>query len=345
MAEIKRADNGRPYAPDPETGVVRTWTRPSTLAKTLSDGFGLERWKLRKVAQGMSLRKDLVVRAAAADDDRDKLDEVVEVAMDAASATVAREIGSALHALLEQIDLDQAPAVPMDFQPDIDAYATEMAKAGASVVPGWVERFVVIPEAEAAGTIDRLLRVDGWPLPVIGDIKTGSDWVTGQGLLEVAIQMAAYSRAARTWDGESLRPVPAVDQERGVLIWMPAGQGKCKLFKVDLVKGWGLVELCLLVRRARGSWKSLGEPMVQLQAEPEAKGPVEAGITNGDPDEAVRTRVREVVTALEGAPLPVAWPVGVAPPKRATRPYSEFERRRILEWCDQVAPKTTKEPF
>lgn len=338
MPEIKRAANGRPYAPDPETGKTRTWTRPSSLAKTISDGFGLERWKLRKVAQGMSLRKDLVVRAAAAGDDRDKLDEVVEVAMDAASATVAREIGSALHSLLEQIDLDQAPAVPMDFQADIDAYATALATVGASLVPGWVERFVVIPEAEAAGTIDRLLRIDGWPLPVVGDVKTGSDWVTGQGMLEVAVQMAAYSRAARTWDGETLGPVPEIDQEKGILIWMPAGRGRCELYEVDLTKGWKLVELCLLVRRARQSWKDLGKPMVSLQAEPESTD-------DSNPDEDLRARVREVVAALEGKPLPIAWPIGILPPSRQVEPYSEFERRRIVWWCDGVAAKGTKAPF
>lgn len=335
--EIKRAANGRPYAPDPETGKVHTWTRPSKLAKTLSDGFGLERWKLRKVAQGMSLRKDLIVSAAAAGDDPDKLDKVIEVAMDVASATVAREIGRAIHALLEQIDTDQAPAVPMDFQPDIDAYATALATVGARPLPGWVERFVVIPKAQAAGTIDRLLQVEGWPLPVVGDIKTGGDWVLGQGMVEVAIQMAAYSRAARTWDGEILGPVPEIDQTRGILIWMPAGQGRCELYEVDLEKGWMLTELCLLVRRARTS-KDLGKTLITLQAE-------EASTDDGDPDEDVRSRVREVVAALEGAPLPVAWPIGVLPPPKQVGAYSEFERRRILKWCAEVAPKTSQVPY
>lgn len=337
--EIPRDRYGRPQIPDPFTGKSRAWTRVTTLASTIADRYGLEKWMQRELVRGMAIRGDkLMVQAVAAGDDRKALERIIESALEAAQTSSSAEVGSALHLLAERIDGGEKVDVPPAYKPDIDAYIGAMSSNGVEVVDGWIERFVVIPSVSAAGTADRLVTVDGFLLPLIADIKTGSDPLK-YGAVEIAAQLATYSRASHWWDGKEHHEMPKVDQDWGIVAHMPAGQGRCELHLIDLQRGWDIAMLCYQARETRKG-KGLTRPLVAPTAEE----------TNNDnppddtADDDLKARIKDIVRALEGAPLPVPWPAGVTPPKKADG-WTAAERAKIVKWCDKCAPKTTEVPF
>lgn len=327
MSEIKRDRWGRPMIPDPTTGKVIAWTRATTLAGTISDRWALEKWAQRNIVKGFALREDLVLRASAAGDDRDALDKVAQAASEAANSSSAADIGTALHSITEKLDGGEDVDVPSRFKPDVDAYQKAMAESGLRVMKGWIERFVVVPEVKAAGTPDRLLEPAEIGLPMIGDLKTGANAVKF-GMVEIAAQMAIYAHASHWWDGEKLHPMPKVDQALGVVFHMPAGEGTCTLYGVDLVTGWEIAKHCVETRRLR----SVSGLATELTA---------VSTVNIERDLAVRERVRDIVRALEGADLPHPWPAWITPIKRHESPYSSDELDAIDRWCDRCASSTT----
>lgn len=330
QVDIKRDRWGRPLIPDPDTGKVRSWTRATTLASTISDRHALERWSQREIIKGFAVRQDLVLRAVAAGDDKDALDKIVDVALDAAQSDEKAAIGTALHTIAERIDSGETVEVPEGFRADVEAYRAAMKDAGLVVAPGWIERFVVTPEVEAAGTADRLFESAGSVcLPMIGDLKTGANAIK-YGMVEIAAQLAIYSRATHWWDGEKLHPMPKVDQAAGIVVHMPAKSGSAILYVVDLNRGWQIAKLCYEARKWRKA-ERLATPMPP----PDVAGPTPSE------NDVVRERVREMVQALESATLPIPWPAGINPPKRQQGAYTNEELARIHNWCDRVAPLTT----
>jgi hypothetical protein len=106
--EIPRDRWGRPLIVPIGGGKPVGYTRVSTLAKALDDKTALTKWKQRQVVIGLGARPDLVAVAGAVKNDDRKLDEIVETAMTAAESERAANIGTALHALSEQVDADCA---------------------------------------------------------------------------------------------------------------------------------------------------------------------------------------------------------------------------------------------
>lgn len=342
--EIPRDRYGRPQIPDPVTGKVRAWTRATTLASTIADRYGLEKWAQRELVRGFALRGEkLLLQAAAAGEDKNALGRVVEAAMEAAQSSSSADIGTALHRIAERIDAGEEVDIPPAYKPDIDAYRKALVDNDVKVVDGWLERFVVVPEVEAAGTLDRLVYVQGFFLPMIGDLKTGSDPLK-YGSVEIAAQLAIYSRATHFWDGEKHHEMPKVDQEHGLVAHMPAGRGECSLYLIDLTQGWDIVQLCAKARTARKT-KDLYRPLTPslVAAEPEEAHDDNSPVDMTDDD--LRERIKDIVGALEGAPLPVPWPAGVTPPKALEGAWTPAERVRILKWCDKAAPQTSAAPF
>jgi hypothetical protein len=226
---IRRDQYGRYILPDPVTGEEKPWTRVTTLAGTLADRRGLEKWAQRNIVYGLGQRQDLYARAAACTlDDRETLTRIVEEAQSAAAEKAGANLGSAIHQFTERIDRGEQVNVPAPYDRDIDAYKRALDQADIAVVLGWVERVVVIPELEVAGTLDRL--VDGYwgPTPRVADLKTGKD-VVPYGMTEIALQLALYAHATHYWTGETWQPMPTVDQDRAVVIHLPVGQGRCVL--------------------------------------------------------------------------------------------------------------------
>ena len=253
---------GRYKLPDPATGKTFAYTRVTTFAKAIRDTFALTQWELRMATKGLATRTDLMALAAATPlDDKKTLNKIADDAKEAAAASAGARTGSALHKFGEAVDRGETIAIPEPWNQDIDAYKTSLKQAGIVVPAGMIERTVIIPELGLAGTFDRIYRLPG-DLDVIGDLKSGQDlwW------LEIAIQLACYSRGTYMWSPgtKSLLPMPEVSQERAVVAHFPAGQASCTLWDVDLVAGWEAAQLCKVIRAWR-TRKNLASPYARDQ--------------------------------------------------------------------------------
>jgi hypothetical protein len=257
---VKRDRYGRYLLPHPSTGIDTAWTRVTTLARTLADEYGLNQWAKRNVAKGMSLRPDLIAGAAAADPEEDKstLEHIVKQAEDAAGAKKGANFGTAFHQAAQRVDRGEslkAMTLPAPIDADVAAYVAKLRECGLRIIPDYMERIVIIPELEVAGTLDRITHqmpgvTKSAPLSVL-DLKSGKD--LSYSWLEIAIQQALYAHASHMWDKPNQRwiPMPAVDQHRALIAHSPIGKGRTDIYGVDLIKGWAFAQLAAQVRLAR----------------------------------------------------------------------------------------------
>ena len=233
--QIERDRWGRPLVMLGDgSGKKVSYKRCTTYIDVLDDRYQLELWKQRQVADGLARRPDLVLKAAAAAGDKDELNEVIKLAMEAAGSATAATTGSALHSLTEQVDRGAAPIIPPGSAADIDAYRT----ATAHLKMRLIEVFVVHDELRVGGTFDRVVELDG--VLYVADIKTGSIDYAGS---KIAMQLALYSRSQLYDIRSGKRSELGVDQRRGLVIHLPAGSGECTLHWCDLDAGWEGVQL------------------------------------------------------------------------------------------------------
>ena len=247
LATVERDRWGRPLIVPPGGGKAVAYTRCTTYVGALEDTYNLERWKCRMTALGLAVRPDLQLAVVAHKDDKNKLNEVCDQAVEAAQASAAANTGTALHALTEQLDrgeLDIA-TVPSDYRPDVTAYQNVIAAAGVKVEA--IEQFGVHDGLKVAGTWDRIFNIDG--RRYIADLKTGS---IEYGMGKIAMQLAVYSRC-QVYDvaTKTRTPLDGVDMDRGIVIHLPAGTGKAFLWWVDINAGWEAVALATQVRAWR----------------------------------------------------------------------------------------------
>lgn len=238
----------------------KPYTRVTTFAASIDDRFNLEQWKVRMCAAGLVARQDLFAQAAANIDNKQKLNKLCDEAIEAAKGSAGANLGSALHSFTEQVDLGLTPTVPAPWDADIAAYTATLEANGVTISPQYVERIVVHHGLGVAGTFDRLVTVDGWPLPVIADLKTGNlEHASAFGA--IAVQLACYAMAQDLYDPASdlLEPMPPVDPNRALVIHLPAGKATCTLHVVDIAAGWRAAQLCRQVRDWRKQ-KDLASP-------------------------------------------------------------------------------------
>jgi hypothetical protein len=242
MAEPERDRWGRYKLPHPVTGEARGWTRVTKLAEALDDNYGLTQWQLRNVVYGMGKREDLHDLAAASDiEDVQQLKNIVKQATAAAKADARANSGTALHKFTERIDLGENIRAPARWYADLEAYKLALKEWGILTAPSLCERITIVPELECAGTMDKIVKYQN--VPTIADLKTGGSVEKGlkYGALKMAIQLAIYSRGSGLWDMENSRwqPMPkGLDQSRGIIIHLPAGEATATLYEVDLSAGW-----------------------------------------------------------------------------------------------------------
>lgn len=247
--EPSRDRYGRYLLPQP-TGKDKGYTRATTVAKTLSDTYGLTRWQVRMTAQGLTQRPDLFARVASAAGDAKSLDQICEQAKEAAAASSGANIGTALHAFTEAVDAGRPVTIPAPWDADVAAYTAALQAADVAVDPAYIETVLALHSIEVAGTMDRLVTMpDGRRL--IADLKTGKDLTYGWG--EIAIQLALYAHAEQIFDVATgqYRPMPEVDQDEALVMHLPAGQARCDLYVVDIAAGWDAVQTALVVRAWR----------------------------------------------------------------------------------------------
>lgn len=260
--EILRDRWGRPLVVPPDGSKAIPYTRVTTFIDVLEEKRALTQWLQRQVAIGLTERPDLLIAASAHRDDKTELNKITEEAIEAAKGRAAATTGTAIHALTEQSDRGlKLPPLPGDAQRDLDAYRRATARLGMLAI----EQFVVHDELKAAGTPDRIVEVGGRNF--IADIKTG-DITYGAG--KIAMQLALYSRSVFYDPASKERsPLPDVDQSRGIVIHLPAGQGTCELHWVDLDAGWDGVLLASKVR----TWRSRKGYMSPMEGVPAAEPP------------------------------------------------------------------------
>lgn len=249
------APDAEPIAPS-EGDMLVPYTRVSTVAKTVQDTFGIDRWEKRRIVKGLGIRPDLYILAAATPMDEGRtLDSIAAQAKDAAEARAASNLGTALHSFTDQVDSGLEPMVPPPYDADIAAYRAALAQNDITLLPGLQEQRVILPQladgqtAGAAGTFDRIV---SWKQrPTVGDLKTGNDPLT-YGDLEISIQLWSYANAWAMWDGQFFRPMPAdLRQDEALVFHLAAGKAVCKVYAVDLSHARRAVELAMEVRRWR----------------------------------------------------------------------------------------------
>jgi hypothetical protein len=266
--EIPRDRYGRPMIQQPGNTKRVAYRRTTTFVSCLEDTYNLQNWKMRRVAYGMGQRKDLVLAAAASDpDDKRKLNEIAENALEAAESSAAATTGTALHALTERIDRGQALGViPAEYEADIAAYQA----ATQNIEWLGIESFRVYDRWQVAGTADRIGKDQHGRIRIY-DIKTGSiDYPH-----KMAMQLAMYARSLPYDIATDKRgnPEDALDLNRGVIIHLPAGQGRCDLHEIDIASGWGACLIAHQVWRWRAT-KDLVTPIGELSEKP---NPVKVG--------------------------------------------------------------------
>lgn len=258
---IDRDRWGRPLVTPPGGGKPVGYTRATTFAGTLEDTYNLGKWQQRMTAIGLSQRPDLMLAVAAHNEDKTKMDEVCESALEAAKASSAATIGTALHALCERMDRDlDLGVVPTAYIADLAAYK----EATADLVPLQIESFTVVDDLQVGGTPDRVVVLPDGRV-VIADIKTGSiEW----GIGKIALQLALYAHGElydiATGERSDLGPV---DPDIAVIIHLPAGQGYCELVEVDIAAGWAATPLVKQVRDWRKR-KNLTRKMATVVPKP-----------------------------------------------------------------------------
>lgn len=251
--EPPRDRYGRYLLPVPGTDKRVAHTRVTTIAGEIKDDFAINQWRDRMVAHGIGTRPDLAAKAASLDpankDNNRNFRDLCEEAKTVAGASKGANAGTALHSFTQALDLGQQVTAPPPYDADVAAYDVAMRGAGIQIHPWWVERVLFHPNLSepVAGTADRLLRVPGFDMPIIGDLKSGKFL----SFPEIAIQLALYARAPYWFDPatDTYGPVEGVDPNRGLIVHLPAGSAQVQMWELDLSIGWEGVELALAARR------------------------------------------------------------------------------------------------
>lgn len=282
---IPRDRWGRPLVQPPGGGRPVAYTRCTTFVSALEDTYNLARWQQRMVATGLAERPDLLLAAGAHRDDKAQLNKICEQALEAARASSAATVGTALHALTERLDRGQKLGVlPDSASEDLAAY--KFATADLEIHA--IEQFCVLDELKIGGTPDRIVSLNG--TRYVADIKTGSvDFGAGK----ICMQLAVYAASRAYHGGPQARREPLdVDQSRAIVIHLPAGEGRCELLWADIEAGWQAVGLAHEVRVWR-TRKGLLDPLGPPPASPVA-------LTEHTPDPpAVRVRIAQAASVAE----------------------------------------------
>ena len=295
----------RPLVIPPSGGKAIAYTRCTTFVGALEDTYNLGQWQQRMVARGLAVRGDLLARVASLgpqpeDDEKAKgwkatLNALVDDAREAAAASSAANIGTALHEFTEAYDTGRLDlsTVPAMYRPHMDAYARATDKLRAVEV----ERFLVQDDLKIGGTTDRILRVEGREDLglVIGDVKTGS---IEYGASKMAMQLAVYARSERYHPSGMRSAIDEINLSRGLIIHLDAKTAECSLHWVNLMDAWEAVQLAASVR----AWRARKDLMARADDLDSPALPV-AGVPVTDFVASTRAQTAEaaVLVAIESA--------------------------------------------
>lgn len=334
--KTRRDQWGRYLVVPPDGGKPVGYTRATTVAKALDDTSNLMAWGKRMTAIGLARRPDLLALAATCEpDDRDTLNDICDRAAETGGATARRDLGTALHAMLEHKIADPTWQVPAPYDADIDATLAALADAGYQCLPAASERMVVNDTLKIAGTADfaPIEQLSDGKL-LIADFKTGAS--VAYGALAWAIQLGIYATAdavyiqgpAKDGSQDVREPMPAVDQTEALIIHCQPGSGVCDLHVLDIATGIEALQVAMEVRRLR-TVKNILVPLapatspkpdmtlVQVSTSPVIF--LESSILK--PDATILAPLLHRIKVMAGTPagptLAAHWPSDVPTPKHA----------------------------
>ena len=263
--------------PSPSTGRPTGFSRASTVADTLDDTFGLSRWKRRETAKFIvklaldakadpagdaALRMDQLVNCIETASKVGDIDAFLDALDNDSGGADARELGTAVHAWLEALDLGQVTydQVPAMFLPYVDAYYDILRRYGLVPVAAYVERIVLNDRGQetVVGTLDRIYRVVATGELVLGDVKTSKS--LEYSWLPYAVQLAIYGFATYmlSTDGTRWEPMPAIRQDFAILMHVPSDQPeRSEAVTMDLWWGGETTVASLEARQRRRDAKKL----------------------------------------------------------------------------------------
>lgn len=274
---------GRYLLPDPETGVVSSFTRATTLAGLHEDHGGIEKWEKRKALEGLALDPTLLEPVAelvdavntadgwrAASKAKAALNEHAEKCIDRAGARDRTEQGTLLHNLTEWWDAGRFDEVRDEVEGwgdlgkamirDVEAYDAEMKRLCLECPPEYIERVLINTTCRSGGTTDRIVRLPDGRL-VIGDLKTGAEddeTIAKFGILKFAVQLSQYAFADGMLSGDRKRiePMPAeLDRGMALVMLLPFGSGECRvraLTAEEMEFGWSVAQHAAATLQFRG---------------------------------------------------------------------------------------------
>lgn len=320
---------GRYLIPGADGGKPRPWQRVTTFAGMIDDASGLTRWKQRVTAIGLAHRPDLVTELASLPaDDRQRLDAVVERAMEHGGGNSAATTGTALHRILERVDAeDPTLTVPEQLKADVDAYLDAMADYRIARPVEWIERIGTHTGYGVAGTLDRIVEADGRLM--VADLKTGAS--LDYAALKIAVQLHCYATFDRLWDpADGDVPMPAVDQDTALVFHLPAGSGRCDVIAVDLRPARRWAELCAEVRDARTASKRKGTVFA----------PYASPAPPTDPDRAALLARLKALDPTQAAAMRSAWPPDV-PPLNSNHAHTAAELAAVEQALERIEQPPT----
>lgn len=260
--------NGQYRLPDPVTGKMTSYTRASTVAKTLEDTWMLDKWAKRMMLLGIqrsvALQADLdqLISYYIADggdpktvsaDLRNPLNDISEQAQVAAGSAYAAEFGTAVHAWCEWVDLGLGHIckVPEIYRAWVRGHRRALARTGLTADPLWTERIVLNTRYGIAGTLDRLFWNSKGKL-YLGDIKTsrGMDY----SWLYFAIQLAIYHGSSHvlSLDGTVWEPMPALDPDTALIAHLPRDEPEeARIVPINMNFGHAALFTAMTVRKHR----------------------------------------------------------------------------------------------
>lgn len=299
--------------------------RATTLAGMLENRFKLEAWKVRQTALGLAERPDLIA-AIATSSDKQQLDTLCQQALNASGGNSSATIGTALHAATENWDRDGTKP-PAMFAEHVERYAQALSDAGIHIIKEHIEQVVVNDHARVAGMFDRAIIADGETC--VADLKTGKD--IKYAAATYSIQQAIYVTANRwyDWRAKKIIPVVPLNQEKALIIHLPAAGGDCELIWLDLKPGIEALEHAMWVREWQKP-QALLTPFTPKATPPAAAAAVvEEEAAQETHDQADRaTQLREQLPP-SGTPelkaFATRWPTGVPGPSR----YKEWTQSQM----------------
>ena len=316
----RRDGNGKYSVVAPGASKARGYTRATNVAKVIDDMGGLMIWKARVTAKGLAARPDLMATLVSTDtDDNPTIDAICRRAADAGGQDDKSNLGTAIHAMLEQAYTNPDYVAPADHAADIAAVLQTLRDAGATVLPEYVERIVVLDDLKIAGTFDGVLEIGGELF--LFDNKTGNAKNLDYGNIAWAIQLAIYSQADALYtqgvaaDGSQdvREPMPKVSKERAVIVHVVPGSGRCTLHWLDLTVGAEALGTALDVVRFRNA--------KALQPFPVATGDLWL--------ESTRQRLQVIVAHPDAKQMVgYLWPAGV-PTLKSGEPITPEQREQV----------------